>query len=584
MHLDSILRDLLDPRAHPGASSTPVLVQTHASAVVLAGDDVYKLKKPVDFGFLDYSTLARRKAMCEAEVALNRRLAPGVYLGVVAITERDGRAVLGGQGEPIEYAVHMRRLPEAATLAAQVRNGPVEHGVLERIGRELARFHASARRGPDVASWAAFDRVRENCRDNFAGLAPHAGALAPIDELLRLELETEAELDAQRSRIERRAREGVPCETHGDLRLEHVYLLETGELAIVDCIEFSPRYSCADPVSDVAFLAMDLRAHGAWPEARALLEAYFAASDDRDGRALVPLYVAYRSAVRAKVRALQATAPGIPPAERERAFQLARAHVQLAVGELATPGERPCLVLVGGLPGTGKSVLSGGLAGAAGLVWLRADAIRKELAGLDPLASGRSEVRAGIYTPSGTTEPTVSAWSAPSRSCTPAGACSSTPASRRSGVGSPSWTRPATGACPPTSSSAVRAPNSCAAAWRRGSAIPPTPTGGSTSTCAGPGSPWGRARACCTRRSTRPARASSRWSRRSWRSSARVWPRTPGRARRERPKALKRRRPRVREHARTDSKADRAAEVSRWSPQHAHVASARCRARHIPRA
>lgn len=399
MNLESILRDLLDPRAHPPGTSPPVLVQTHASAVVLAGDDVYKLKKPVDFGFLDYSTLARRKAMCEAEVALNRRLAPGVYLGVVAITERAGRAVLGGEGEPIEYAVHMRRLPEAATLAALVRNGPVEHGVLERIGRELARFHASARRGPDVASWAAFDRVRENCRDNFAGLAPHAGALAPVEELLRLELETEAELDAQRSRIERRAREDVPCETHGDLRLEHVYLLDDGELALVDCIEFSPRYSCADPVSDVAFLAMDLRAHGAWSEARALLDAYFDASGDQDGRALVPLYVAYRSAVRAKVRALQATAPGIPAVERERAFQLARAHVQLAVGELATPGERPCLVLVGGLPGTGKSVLSSGLAGAAGLTWLRADAIRKELAGLDPLASGRSEVRAGIYTP-----------------------------------------------------------------------------------------------------------------------------------------------------------------------------------------
>jgi predicted kinase len=168
---------------------------------------------------------------------------------------------------------------------------------------------------------------------------------------------------------------------------------------IVDCVEFSPRFACADPVSDIAFLAMDLRAHGAWPEARELLDAYFDECRDHEGRALVPLYVAYRSAVRAKVRALEAHAPGIPAEQRAAALQLARAHVHLAVGALAPPSERPCLVLVGGLPGTGKSVLSGGLSDGDAFVWLRADAIRKELAGLDPLASARSEARSGIYTP-----------------------------------------------------------------------------------------------------------------------------------------------------------------------------------------
>jgi aminoglycoside phosphotransferase family enzyme/predicted kinase len=409
MNLDEILRDLLDPSTHQGSSETPVLVQTHASAVVLAGEDVYKLKKPVDFGFLDYSTLARRKAMCEAEVELNRRLAPDVYLGVVPITERDGRAVLGGEGEPIEYAVHMRRLPEDATLAAHVRRGPVAPEVLIDLGREIARFHARARRGRDVSNWAEFAPVRENCEDNFEGLAPQAGSVAPVEELLRLELATRAELDSQRERIERRARANVPCETHGDLRLEHVYLMDTVDpatatigtsgLVIVDCIEFSPRFACADPVADIAFLAMDLRAHGAWPEARVLLDAYFDESHDHEGRALVPLYVAYRSTVRAKVRALQANAPGIPAAQRAEALQLARAHVQLAVGELALPGERPCLVLIGGLPGTGKSVLSSGLTAGDVFTWLRADAIRKELAGIDPLTSGRTDVRTGIYTP-----------------------------------------------------------------------------------------------------------------------------------------------------------------------------------------
>lgn len=398
--LPTLLDDLRDPRAYDHPATDVEVVHTHASAVVLASEHVYKLKKPVDLGFLDYSTLAKRRAMCEAEVALNRPLAPGVYLGVVPIVLRDGRAVVGrsGDGEPVEYAVHMKRLPESATLAARVGAGELDHALVERIGRTIARFHRDARRGPEVSRHATSDAVRGNCRDNFTALAAHAGLVAPRSELLRLQLETDAELDAQGDLVDRRARAHAPRETHGDLRLEHVYLLGD-EIAIVDCIEFSERFRCADPVSDVAFLAMDLRAHGAWASATRLMRAYFDESGDDEGRALEPLYVAYRSTVRAKVRAMQAAAEGIPAAQREHALQLARAHVQLAVGELAPHGERPCLVLVGGLPGTGKSVLSRGLAREAGFAWLRADAIRKELAGLDPLESASAGVRSGLYTP-----------------------------------------------------------------------------------------------------------------------------------------------------------------------------------------
>jgi aminoglycoside phosphotransferase family enzyme len=342
VELDAILADLLDQfehsRAHPHAADAPRLVQTHASAVVLAGDEVFKFKKPVDFGFLDYSTLAKRRAMCEAEVELNRRLAPDVYLGVVPITCEGGRAVVGGRGEPIEYAVHMRRLPEDATLGARLERGPLDDALMTRIAHTIAAFHTRARRGPDVTRWATFECVRANCRDNFEGLAPHAGDVAQVGELERLAAATEAELERLRARIERRAQNGVPCETHGDLRLEHVYVFAGGSLSIVDCVEFSPRYSCADPVADIAFLAMDLRAHGAAAAARTLLDAYFAASGDDEGRALVPLYVAYRSTVRAKVRALHAAAPSIPAEQRAEALELARAHLRLAADELAPHG------------------------------------------------------------------------------------------------------------------------------------------------------------------------------------------------------------------------------------------------------
>lgn len=399
MDLTAILDALRDPRAFDHPVGEIEVVHTHASAVVLAGEHVYKLKKPVDFGFLDYSTLEQRKAMCTAELDLNQRLAPGVYLGLVPIVIRDGRVRLGGAGEIIEYAVHMRRLPEESTLLARLQSGDLNPALVGRIGRLMARFHRSARRGEDVSLHATFEAVRLNCQDNFTSLADHAGVVAPRSELLRLQLETQAELEAQSDLIDRRARAQVACETHGDLRLEHVYLLDADQLAIVDCIEFSERFRCADPVSDIAFLAMDLRAHGAWELAKTLMAAYFDESGDEDGRALEPLYVAYRSTVRAKVRALQAAGAGVPEASRAHALQLARAHIQLGVGELAPHGERPCLVLVGGLPGTGKSVLSRNLSGASGFSWLRTDAIRKELAGLDPLAPAAAGVRAGIYTP-----------------------------------------------------------------------------------------------------------------------------------------------------------------------------------------
>lgn len=397
--LDSILSALSDAEAFPHPAPAIEVVHTHASAVILAGEHVYKLKKPVDFGFLDYSTLEKRRAMCTAEVELNRRLAPGVYLGVVPITLEAGRITLGGGGEPIEYAVHMRRLAEQATLAALVERGPLAPALVEELGRRIARFHAEARGGPEIARWASFERVRTNCRDNLTYLEQLAGVLAPQVELLRLSIALEAELESQRARIEARAAAGVARETHGDLRLEHVYALAPGELAIVDCIEFAERYRHADPVSDIAFLAMDLESRGAWRESARLLEAYFAESRDEDGRALVPLYLAYRSTVRAKVRAMQALGPEVPLPARERALQLARAHVQLAVGDLSQPGERPCLVLVGGLPGTGKSVLARGLSRSGRFSWLRADAVRKELAGMDPSSSGQAAIRAGIYTP-----------------------------------------------------------------------------------------------------------------------------------------------------------------------------------------
>jgi hypothetical protein len=392
------------------------VVQTHISVVSVVGDDVYKLKKPLDLEFLDYSTLARRRHFCELEVQLGRRLAPDVYLGVVELRRGDdGELRVDGPGELVDVAVHMRRLPDEATLAARVARGEVAPAALRRIGATIHGFHRAGRRGPDVAVYATFAAVAANARQNFAQLAA-----LPVSPplLLRLERATEDALSRHHDVVERRARHGVPCDTHGDLRLDHIYLFPgrtpPRDLVILDCIEFSERFRCADPVADLAFLVMDLHRVGRRDLADALVDGYFAAyhspladlPDDRaderaESRALLPLYTAYRATVRAKVEALKAAEPEVPAAEAEAARLAAHRHLLLALHELQPPALRPCLVLVAGLPGAGKSTLARALA-AEGLVWVRSDAVRKQLAGLAPEASARALPGEGIYSPAWT--------------------------------------------------------------------------------------------------------------------------------------------------------------------------------------
>jgi hypothetical protein len=254
---------------------------------------------------------------------------------------------------------------------------------------------------------ARYAVVERNCLENIEQLQGAIGTACSEAVHRRLDALTRHELAVQRARIEARARRGIACETHGDLRLEHVYLFPDRDpprdLCIVDCIEFNERFRFADPIADIAFLVMDMRAHGARAEADRLVERYVDAAGDHDGAALLPLYIAYRATVRGKVRAMQSTEPEIPQEARKAALQAARGHLLQAVGELAPPQERPCMLLMCGLPGTGKSVLARELAERAGFAIVRSDVTRKQLAGLRSGESGGNAPAAGIYAPDFTT-------------------------------------------------------------------------------------------------------------------------------------------------------------------------------------
>jgi aminoglycoside phosphotransferase family enzyme/predicted kinase len=295
----------------------------------------------------------------------------------------------------------MERLPDDATLQARVRGGVAGRAEVKALGERVAAFHAAAERGPRIAAFGQFDAVAGIARENLAQPTSLLGRAISPKVLGRLQALMEASLTRLRPTIESRAARGVPCDTHGDLRLDHVYLFPGREpphdLAIIDCIEFTERFRYADPVADMAFLVMDLRFHGRDDLAQYLADAYFRASGDAEGRDLLPFYTAYRAAVRGKVDGLRAGEAEIPAEEQARALRHARAHWLLALRELEAPGRRPCLVLTAGLPGSGKSTLARGLAAAARFHVIRTDEVRKELVSAPP--SGAIAFGEGIYSP-----------------------------------------------------------------------------------------------------------------------------------------------------------------------------------------
>lgn len=402
MELNELIEGLGSPAAYPFPVDGIEVRQTHISVVFLAGPVVYKVKKPVHLGFLDFSTLDQRRHFCEEEVRLNRRLAPEVYLGVVPIARTPAGVRFEHGGEVIEWAVKMERLPEDSSLLARLERGDVGRDLIERLARKIAAFHMRAESRSDIAKCGRSEVVARNARENFEQSSEQIGSTVSRTVFTRLKALTEEMLERFRTLMDERAERGLTKDTHGDLHLDHVYYLPDREppndLIAIDCIEFSERFRYADPISDVAFLVMDLIFHGHRDLADELTGEYLRATGDSEGQILLPFYVAYRAIVRAKVEGIEVGEREIAECERQAACARARAHWLLALGEMEPPAKRPCLVMVAGLPGSGKSTLARGLAGPGNFRVIRTDVVRKELAGLEANTSARGQFDEGIYT------------------------------------------------------------------------------------------------------------------------------------------------------------------------------------------
>jgi len=374
------------------AADSDHVVHTHGSAVFLRGDDVYKIKKPVDFGFLDYSTLARRGHFCLEEVRLNRRWSRGIYRGVVPVG-----TTFDDDEEPVEWAVHMARYREEHTLQARWQDGSLLPEDLSAVGRYVAEVHGRCPRSELARRHGGVDGFRSALEGVFGGAADHvipaAVYTAVHDELMARFAEVEPLWGARADEAR---------ELHGDLRMDHVLLADDGRIDVVDALEFNEDLRSGDPVLDVGFLAMDLAVRGEPELARALVGAWVEASGDRGLLPLLPVAAAYRSCVRGKVAELLTHDPDIDETTRDHARQRALRHWLWSAAIVRPPADRPVLLGIGGLPGSGKSTVSAHLADVCGLTVVRADVVRKRQAGLPVDQPTPDGMKPDLYAPSTT--------------------------------------------------------------------------------------------------------------------------------------------------------------------------------------
>jgi uncharacterized protein len=381
-----IVRVLADPAFHAHRPARVEHVQTHISHLFLAGAYVYKLKKPVRFPFLDFSSVELRRHYCEEELRLNRRLSPAVYLDVLAVVRRDdGTLALGGAGTVLDHVLRMRRLPSDRMLPVLLEHDAVDSGMMDRLAALIADFHARAPHGPAIAAQASPDAVRTRWADTMATLSGAAGVALPR---LPLALLTEfgprfvaAHADLFRARqAGDRVRDG-----HGDLHAEHVSFIDAPPadpaglppgIYVFDCIEFSPAFRCNDVAAEIAFLTMDLEQRGRRDLAERFATAYAAAAGDPSLQRLLPFYASARATVRATVETLTSQEPEVDAEDRAAAARRARRYLDLAV-RCAWRAHGPALIACMGRSGTGKSTLAAGLADLVDAEVLRSDVIRR---------------------------------------------------------------------------------------------------------------------------------------------------------------------------------------------------------------
>ncbi len=328
MDVSSLQKALLNPEIYPDRPPRIRFMETHISLLFLTGNHVYKIKKPVNFGFLDFTSLGKRKFFCEEEVKLNRRLSPGIYLGVVRITKEGDRIHLEGRGEPVEYAVKMKQIPEEKLMDRLLEKRQVTPKMVEAVSEKLVQFYFSAETNDHIKSFAKPERVKQDTDENFEQTEKYIDVTIPRKVYEEVKNKTNNFFRVSGKIFERRVASERIRDCHGDLRLEHIFWGE--EICIFDCIEFNERFRYTDVAADIAFLAMDLDYHGREDLSDRLIHAYVGESGDYELMEVLDFYKCYRAYVRGKVESFRLDDPHIPEGEKKEALKRAQKYFSLA--------------------------------------------------------------------------------------------------------------------------------------------------------------------------------------------------------------------------------------------------------------
>jgi len=380
---------------YPNNPAEIELIETHISYVFIAGDIVYKVKKPLKFDFLDFSSLEKRKFYCEEELRLNRRLAPDTYLDVVAISRDAHRNITLGEGiEIIDYAVRMKKLPADRMLKTLLFKGLVNKEIMDNVAGKISAFHQQAQTGGQIDAMGGIKNIRHNHEENFAETINYINITIPEYQYKFIKDYVEKFLTENKTLFKKRVGNHKIRDGHGDLHLEHICIAD--EIIIFDCIEFNERFRYGDVAEDVAFLTMDLDFNGYPQHSDIFIESYIKHSGDTDLSALLNFYRCYYAYVRGKVTSFRLNQEELQEFERGEITKNAARYFDLAY-IYAARLDKPVLILTAGLMGSGKSYQARALAARFGADIIRTDLLRKELFNIKPTDRRYEDFGRGIY-------------------------------------------------------------------------------------------------------------------------------------------------------------------------------------------
>lgn len=403
MNQGMLFDHLKNPKFYGPHVTSVQLLQTHISYVALTGTYAYKVKKPVNFGFLDFSTLDKRKFYCEEELRLNKRLCPEIYLDVLPITQKDNTLTLDGTGTIVEYALKMKEFPQEYIMTNMLQQGKISEETIDRLIAILIDFYQTQEPTEEITKYGEEPSVKQNIEENFNQTKPMIGITVPKETFWYIKDEVGKFFEQKKEVFGDRMKEGKIYDCHGDLHSGNIVVSDE-TIHIFDCIEFNDRFRFCDVASDIGFLAMDLDYLNHPYLSSYFIEKYMEKSKDSNVGSMLNFYKSYRAFVRGKVHGFQLNDPHIDPATKERLLESAKKYFELSeyytrLFSLDLQKNKPLLFLVAGLSGTGKSTVGRKIAVDYHGTLINTDIVRKEIVGIDRFEQHHDQYNTGLYDP-----------------------------------------------------------------------------------------------------------------------------------------------------------------------------------------